>query len=138
LLQSLEGFGARSHVRNLYAFARKQLSDAVTLTLIVLHHEHPADVLLKLRLEPLEGRHQLLALYWFQRITHGPETERLLAEVRDRHHMHGNVARARVALQLVQDLQTGAIREVHIENDRVHFEFLGRRQRVAAGVSGDA
>ena len=56
----------------------------------------------ELRFEPLERLDQLLALDRLQRVADGAAFQRLLRVVGDRDHVHRDVARARVALELVE------------------------------------
>ncbi len=47
------------------------------------------------------------------------------------------MARDRAALEIVENLEAGAIGEIHVQNDRVHPESLRGDQSVAGRLSGD-
>ncbi len=66
------------------------------------------------------------------------EAERLLAEVCYRDDMNGDVARNRSALELVENLQAGTVGEIHVENNGLHLESLGRGKAVGRRLGGDA
>ena len=71
-----------------------------------------------LRLELLERLDQLLALDRLERVADRAELERLLRVVGDRDDVHRDVARARVALELVEHAEAGVIGQADVEQDR--------------------
>ncbi len=52
--------------------------------------------------------------------------------------MHGNVARARIVLQLVEHTQARVIRKIDVEQDRVGMIGRGRNQSVVGRMRDDA
>ena len=123
----------RARADDVHIAAAEQVAHALALALVILHHQHAAQVLGELGLQPLQGVDQFLALDGLERVADGTPPHGFLRIVRDRDHVHGNVARGRVALELVQHAQAREIGQVDIEHDGVglivgrHGQAVGRR-----------
>ncbi len=85
-------------------------------------------------LEPVQRLDQLLALRGLQRIADRAQFQRLALVVRDRGHVHRDVAGSRIALELIEHAEPGEIRQIDVEQDRARPILLGRDQRIARRV----
>jgi hypothetical protein len=79
-------------------------------------------------LRAAERLDQLLALDRLQRVADGAALERLLRVVGDRDHVHRDVARLRVALELIEHAEAGVVGQVDVEQDRARPVARAPRQ----------
>ena len=124
----------RARADDVHIAAAEQVAHALALALVVLHHQHAAQILGELGLQPLQGMDQFLALDGLERVAHGAAPHGLLRIVGHRDHVHGNVARDGVALELVQHAQAREIGQVDVQHDGVGLVACRHGQAVGRGV----
>ena len=137
-LSCVERLGGCLDADDLHVAALEQLPDALALPFVVFDDEHAAEALGELRFEPLERLDQLLALDRLQRVADRAELERLLRVVGDRDDVDRDVARLRIALELIEHAEAGVIRQIDVEQDRAGLVLRGRREPVVRRVRHDA
>ena len=134
-----ERLARRSPTRDdLHVAVVEQLPDALALPLVVFDDQHAPQALRELRFELLERVDQLLALDRLQRVADRAALERLLRVVGDRDHVHRDVARLRVALELIEHAEAGVVRQVDVEQDRARPIRDRRGQAVVGRMRHDA
>ena len=116
-LQLLERLAGVLHVRNLDVRAFEQLANALALPVVVFNDEHAPEALRELRFELLKRGDQLFPLDGFQGVPDRAALERLLRVVGDRQHVHGNVTRSGVVLELIEHPQPRVVREIDVQQD---------------------
>ena len=97
----------------------EQLADALALPLVVFDHQHAAQALRELGLEPAERLDQLLALDRLERVADRAALERLAASSRRPTRRAPGCGGSRVVLELIEHAQAGMIGQVDVEQDRV-------------------
>ena len=91
-----------------------------------------------LGLEPAERVDQLFALHRLERVADRAELQRLLRVVGHRDDVHRDVARVRVALELIEHAKARMVGQVDVEHDRARVIRRGGRQAVVRRVRQDA
>ena len=95
--------------------------------LVVLHDQHPAHLLGKPLLQLAHDLHQLLAQDGLDRVADRAERKGRLGVIGCRDDVDRNVARLDVALELIEDRQSGLVGQGHVENDGARHEPPGER-----------
>ncbi len=137
-LQRGQRLGRGLDAGDLDVVAPEEMLDALALPAIVFDDEQPAGALRQPGLEPLEDFDELFALDRLERVADRAAFERLMRVIGDREHVHGNVARLRGALELIEHAEARVVGQVDVEQDRAWRELARGGQAVAGRVGDDA
>src|ERR1700722_5940710 len=128
VLEESKTLGGRSG-RDGFNFVRAQEPPhGLTLNRVVLDDENPTHSLRQLRFQLLQNVSQVLSLHRLQQIADGAKRKRRLGIVGCRNHVNGDMAGARVTLELIEYPQARMVRQAHVQHDGVRIEFLRKRE----------
>ena len=114
------------------------LPHRVALNRIVFDDKNPAHALRQPRLELLQNFSQILVFHRFQLVADRAEREGGLRVVGRRNHVDRDMARARIALQLIKHPKAGMIRQPHIQHDGARNELRGKREPLGRAACDQA
>ncbi len=106
----------------------QQAADCVALDQIVLHDQDAPDGAGQLFFQVAQDLGEVLALHRLDQIADGAQRKRGLAVVLARDDVNGDVAGVVVALQFVQNRQTGLVGQADVQNDGAGAMAFGQFQ----------
>ena len=126
---------ARADTHDFDVVVRQQVDDARALQVVVLDDQQAPHLRRDVRLQPVERALEIDGRRRLHEVREGAVRQPVLLLFLDREHLHGNVPRGRVELQVVEHRPPQHVGQEHVEGDRRGTEFPGQRE---AGLSAQA
>ena len=110
--------GAGADRRDLDVVVQQQLDDALPLDVVVLDHQQPLLVRRDVGLDAIEGVLEVLGRGRLDQVRERAVRQAVLPLLLDRQHLHRDVARRRIELQVVEHGPAQHVGQEHVERDR--------------------
>ena len=115
--QERQRLGSGSGRGDFDVVVRQQLDDALALDVVVLDHQQPLLVRRDVGLDAIERVFEVLGRRRLDQVRKGAMGQPVLALLLDRQHLHRNVTRRRIELEVVEDGPSQHVGQEDVQRD---------------------